>query len=75
MVKPNIRTDQFTPGYIERVVEADRTHHLIKSNPANAVGYIRDVWRRKRSRTLPVLFETARMFIKYDLLGMKERYP
>jgi len=75
VVKPNITTGDFTAGYIETIVEADRTHHLIKSNPAHAPHYIADVWRRKRPIFMNVLFETSGMFIKYDLLKMKESYP
>ncbi len=75
VVKPNIRTRDFSPRYIETIVEADRTHHLIKSNPRRAPLYIRDVWRRKRPIFMNVLYETSAMFVKYDLLKMKERYP
>ncbi len=75
VVKPNITTKDFTSTYIETIVEADRTHHLIKSNPAAAPHYISDVWRRKRPIFLKVLYETSGMFVKYDLLKMRERYP
>ncbi|MFQ5479854.1 MAG: B12-binding domain-containing radical SAM protein [Thermodesulfobacteriota bacterium] len=75
VVKPNITTGDFTSKYIETIVEADRTHHLIKSNPAAAPRYISDVWRRKRPIFLKVLYETSGMFVKYDLLKMSERYP
>ncbi len=75
VVKPNITTKDFTSRYIETIVEADRTHHLIRSNPVRAPRYIADVWRRKRPIFMNVLFETSGMFIKYDLLRMKESYP
>jgi len=75
VVKPNITTDDFSSTYIETIVEADRTHHLIKSNPARAPQYIRDVWRRKRPIFVKVLYETSGMFIKYDLLKKKEVFP
>ncbi len=75
VVKPNITTEDFTSEYIETIVEADRTHHLIKARPRATPQYIRDVWRRKRPIFLNVLYETSGMFLKYDLLKMKERYP
>ncbi len=75
VVKPNITTGDFTSKYIETIVEADRTHHLIKSDPLRAPRYIADVWRRKRPIFMKVLYETSGMFIKYDLLKMKESYP
>ena len=75
VVKPNIRTRDFSPEYIETIVEADRTHHLIKTDPRRAPRYIRDVWRRKRPIFMNVLYETSAMFVKYDLLKMKEKYP
>ncbi len=75
VVKPNIKTRDFTPEYIETIVEADRTHHLIRSDPMRALRYIGDVWRRKRPIFMNVLLETSAMFVKYDILGLKERYP
>ena len=75
VVKPNITTGDFTSTYIETIVEADRTHHLIKAHPGKAPQYIGDVWRRKRPIFLKVLYETSGMFVKYDLLKMKETYP
>lgn len=75
VVKPNITTEDFSSTYIETIVEADRTHHLIKANPTHAPRYIADVWRRKRPIFMKVLYETSGMFIKYDLLRMKESYP
>ncbi len=75
VVRPNIKTSDFSPRYIETILEADRTHHLIRTDPRRAPRYIRDVWRRKRPIFMNILYETSAMFIKYDLLGLKERYP
>lgn len=75
VVKPNIKTPEFSPEYIETILEADRTHHLIRSNPRNIFGYLNAVRKRKPGLFFPVFYETARMFLKYDLLKLKEKYP
>ncbi|MBE9531790.1 MAG: cobalamin-dependent protein [Proteobacteria bacterium] len=75
VVKANISTEDFSADYIESIVEADRAHHLIKSSPRSIVRQIMDVRRRKPRLYLKVLFETARIFIKYDFLKLKEDYP
>ncbi|MBI5643155.1 MAG: B12-binding domain-containing radical SAM protein [Deltaproteobacteria bacterium] len=75
VVKPNIRTKDFSPGFILTILEADRTHHLIKANPKRLVRCVRDVWKRKRDYFFQVLFETFKMFVKYDFLKIREQYP
>ncbi|MEE9543125.1 MAG: radical SAM protein [Thermodesulfobacteriota bacterium] len=75
VVKPNIETEDFSAAYIETIVEADRTHHLVKTYPGRIIQLIKDVRRRKPHIYLQVLFETAKMFLKYDFLRIKEEYP
>lgn len=75
VVKANISTNDFTPEDIEVILEADRTHHLIKSQPKRIFKHVSNVKKRKGKLFLPVMKETAKMFIKYDFLRMKEVYP
>jgi len=75
VVKPNIKTKDFSPDFITTILEADRTHHLIKTNPRRTLRLVRDVWRRRREHFLPVLYETSKMFVKYDFLKIREEYP
>ncbi|MBI5892615.1 MAG: cobalamin B12-binding domain-containing protein [Deltaproteobacteria bacterium] len=75
VVKPNITTKDFTPEDIEVILEADRTHHLIKANPKHILRYIKGVWKRKPPLFFKVLWETLKMFVKYDFLKIKEIYP
>ncbi len=75
VVKSNISTFDFTPRDIDVILEADRTHHLIKSDPAHILRYVSGVRQRKSYIFFKVLFETLKMFIKYDFFKMKEVYP
>lgn len=75
VLNANINTEEFSAAYIEMIVEADRTHHLVKRYPMRTIRIIKDVRRRKPRIYLQVLFETAKMFLKYDLLRLKEEYP
>ena len=73
--RSSIETDEFSAEYMDTLVEADRTHHLIKTYPKRIFYYIGEVRKRKPNIFFKVLIETARMFIKYDFLKFKEEYP
>jgi magnesium-protoporphyrin IX monomethyl ester (oxidative) cyclase len=73
--RSSIETEEFSAEYMDTLVEADRTHHLMKTYPKRIFHYIGEVRRRKPNIFFKVLIETARMFIKYDILKYKEEYP